>query len=180
MTDRFNKQYSSLHGPYKDAFVITPDDGTVFSQPTAALTVSVAGNVNVEMMGYDSRTVFGPAANIDFVDGGGSDDQITINSANTTYNFVTEGYGVGDALESRDVDGANTYTILSISGANNETVNVATASVTANATNTTARLCRSFGANVLFQAVQAGIQHKVRAVKIYSTSTAATGIMGWY
>ena len=180
MADRFRTEYSSVDGPYKNAFVITPDDGTVFTQPTTALTVGVAGNVNVEMMGYDTKTVFGPAANIDFVDGGAGEDQITINTANTTYNFVTEGYLVGEALESRDVSGANTYTILSISGANNETVNVATASVTANATNTTARLCRSFGANVLFQAVQTGVHHEIRAVKVYSTSTVATGIMGWF
>jgi hypothetical protein len=183
MSDRFRTAYSSPHGPYKDAFVVTPDDGTVFVQPTTAITVAVTGNVNLEMIGFGTKTVFGPAANIDFIDGGANNDQITMNSANTTYNFVTEGYGVGDSFETRDANNAtnsNTFTILAISGANNETIDVATASVVADTTDTTVRLADTFGANVLFQGVTVGEHHKVRAVKIYSTSTAATGIMGWY
>lgn len=54
MPDRYGKEYGVLDSVCFDGFAITPNDSTVFSQPTRAIYVGSGGNLTVQMVGYDN------------------------------------------------------------------------------------------------------------------------------
>lgn len=54
MPDRFGKQGTGLDSPMKDAFAVTPNDSTVFAQPTRAVYVGTKGNLRVQMLSTDN------------------------------------------------------------------------------------------------------------------------------
>jgi hypothetical protein len=147
-SDRLKREYMGVItlGSFEDEV----NDNAYYevgSDPTVDNTTDFvyAGPVNEAILTYEEN--IGPAANIDFVDGGGGEDQITWNDANTTNDWITNGYVVGGAvtiLGAANNTNSNTYTVLSISGANNETINVATASLVADTTDTTARAARNY------------------------------------
>ena len=54
MPDRYGKEYGVLDSVCFDGFAITPNDSTVFSQPTRGIYVGGSGNITLQMVGYDN------------------------------------------------------------------------------------------------------------------------------
>jgi hypothetical protein len=54
MADNFYKQKPTLDSVAQDGFAVTSNNTTVFSQPTRAVYVGVAGNIAVTMLGYNN------------------------------------------------------------------------------------------------------------------------------
>jgi hypothetical protein len=54
MADQFSKQKAMLDSSAFDGFAVTSNNTLVFSQPTRALYVGVAGNIAVTMVGYNN------------------------------------------------------------------------------------------------------------------------------
>ena len=59
MADRFAFEYSGGASPATDAFHVTPDDTTVFPQPTRAIYVGTGGDVSIELIGGGIVTLRG-------------------------------------------------------------------------------------------------------------------------
>lgn len=140
------QQYAGIKtlGTFEDsandlAYYQLGDDPT---DTTAATDFTFAGPVNEAILCYDQNVGPGGASGIDFVDGGGGNDQIVDGDGG---NFVTLGYVIGGRIE---VAGATnpandgTYTILGFTTttSTNDTVEIATASLTAATGDVTARL----------------------------------------
>lgn len=49
MADKFAKWFSDYQGVATDGFTITPNNSIVFSQPTRAVYIGVAGDIEVQM-----------------------------------------------------------------------------------------------------------------------------------
>lgn len=139
-------QYAGIKtlGSFEDtandtAYYQLGDDPT---DTTAATDFTFAGPVNESVLCYDQNVGPGGTNGIDFVDGGGGNDQILDADGG---NFVTAGYVIGGQVEVANADtvGNNgTYTILNIvtTTSTNDTLEVATASLVADIDDTNARI----------------------------------------
>lgn len=136
-SDVIKKKYAGIVtlGTFEDsandtAYYQLGDDAT---DTTAATDFEFAGPVNQAVLVYNQNVGPLTTTGVDFVDGGGGNDQIVHTESG---NFVTLGYKIGGQVTVLDAEtpaNDGTYTILDIvtTSTTNDTLEIATASLTA-------------------------------------------------